>query len=397
MKILYVVPRYWPSIGGAQLHSREFIYKIFERHDVRVVTQFTADKDTFLESVTDVKPERYQDGDITVFNIGPRGISRPILQTLRHLYGRARVFNPLFAHVLRHTMVMQLKEIADAFAPDILHAVHIGLVYSSEAGFQAAQRFNIPFVWTPVPHIEGNGWKHRRFKRLYRASDAVIAMTEREKTWLTQQGAPEGHVHVIPVGPILHPNPNGDLFRKNHNLGHSPVVLFLGQKLAYKGYRQLLDAAPRVWARIPDARFLFIGPRMEGSEVFFQQVKDSRIIELPAVDLLIKTSALAACDIFCMPSTQESLGGVYLEAWSFRKPVIAARIAIMEEVVDNGKDGLLVEQTPQSIADAIITLLTDKAMREMMGETGYRKVQEAYRWEALADRLELVYRQLSEH
>ena len=70
-----------------------------------------------------------------------------------------------------------------------------------------------------------------------------------------------------------------------------------------------------------------ITPRTPFSQKFFtQQPPDPRLIELGTVDLQQKTNALAACTLLCLPSTQESFGGVFTEAWSFEKPVIGANI-----------------------------------------------------------------------
>ncbi len=392
MRILYVVPRYWPSVGGAQLLTRELIHRIADRnHEVWIVTQFTSDAESFIQSVVNARPGEYQDGNINVYRIGPIGIWRSVLYMLAKVYGRLRPVNPIFASVLNRAILPQLEAIIRQCRPHVLHAVHVGLVYSSETAFLSARRSGIPFAWTPLPHIEGGGWRGPRFRRLYRKADAIIAMTEREKRWLVEQGAPANLVYTIPVGPLIHPQPDAVGFRMSHNLGQAPVILFLGQKLPYKGYRQVAQAAPLVWQQFPETRFLFIGPRTAESEKFFAGIADGRILELPAVDDFEKSSALAACDIFCMPSTQESLGVVYLEAWSFKKPVIAANIEIAREVIANGQDGLLVEQDATEIAAAILRLLRDKRQALRMGEAGYLKVQQHYNWERLIKQVESVY------
>jgi len=392
MRILYVVPRYWPSVGGAQLHSRELVQRIGTRHAVSVATQFTSDRDSFAQSVANARPSQYWDGEICVYRIGPPGLWRPCLQMLSKLYGRLRPINPFFAILLHIAIMPQLEAILRRHQPDILHAVHIGLVYSSETAYKVARRFQIPYVWTPFPHIEGVGWRGLRFRRLYHASDALIAMTNREKQWLVEQGALAHRVYVIPVGPLVHQEYDAQGFRRVHNLGQAPTVLFLGQKLPYKGYRQIVEAAPLVWKHMPDARFVFVGPRTPESERYFSKITDQRVVELPAiVDLFEKTSALAACNVFCMPSTQESLGGVYLEAWSLRKPVIAADIHVAREVIEDGKDGLLVEQEPHSIAEAILRLLQHESESRHMGEAGHQKVQTKYSWEHLIGKMEDVY------
>jgi glycosyltransferase involved in cell wall biosynthesis len=397
MRILYVVPRYWPSIGGAQVVSRELIRRVATNHSIAVVTQFTSGRDSFVDSVVRARPGEYCDGEIPVYRIGPTRGWRPLLTGLSWFYGRTRLVRPIFAWLLQRALEPQLAGLIARYRPEIVHAAHIGLVYSSEIAWRAARRGGVPFVWTPFPHIYGpSGWRGPRFRRLYRAADAVIAMTGCERAWLIEQGASASRIHVIPPGPLAQPQHDATGFRQTHCLDQWPVVLFLAQKLLYKGYRQVVEAARLVWRERPEARFVFVGPRTTESEQFFAIQSDPRIIELPAVDELTKSSALAACDIFCMPSTQESLGVVYLEAWSFRKPVIAADIEIAREVIADGEDGLLVPQEAPAIAEAILKLLRDDAVRMQMGEAGCRKVRECYDWERLTGQIEAVYRDLVE-
>ncbi len=220
---------------------------------------------------------------------------------------------------------------------------------------------------------------------------AVWPMTEYEAAWLIERGTAAGRVHVIPGGPLVEETAVAGAFREKHGLGDVPVVLFLGQKLPYKGYRQLTEAAQFVWQQTPEARFVFAGPRTAESEAFFAAVTDPRIIDLPTIDAADKNAALADCTIFCLPSVEESLGLVYLEAWRFRKPVIAADIPIAREVVADRQDGLLVAQTAAAIAAAIVGLLRDPAACARLGAAGYHKVQQTYNWEKAVAQMENVY------
>ena len=155
----------------------------------------------------------------------------------------------------------------------------------------------------------------------------------------------------------------------------------------------LLEAATLVWRRFPDARFAFIGPPVGDSEAAYRGA-DPRILRLGAVDLQTKTDALAACTVLCVPSTQESFGGVYAEAWSFGKPVIGARIPAVAEVIDDGGDGLLTEQRPAEIADRLLQILGDASAAERMGAAGLRKVAEKYSWNVIAQRTRDAYRRV---
>jgi glycosyltransferase involved in cell wall biosynthesis len=314
---------------------------------------------------------------------------------LVRLYPKTRLVRPLVAWMLKQVLVPQIESLVRDFRPDVIHSIHIGLVYSSEIAQAAAHRQGIPFVWTPLPHIAGDGWRGPRFQRLYRSADRLIALTETERRWLIAQNAHEDAVVVLPVGPLVGGEPDPAEFRKRYGLGDGPVVLFLGQKLPYKGYRQLAEAGPHVWRRHPNTRFVFVGPRTPESTAFFAGMTDDRVVEIGAVDENEKSSALAACDIFCMPSTQESLGGVYLEAWTYGKPVIAACIPTSQEIVSQGTDGLLVAQDGAKIAQALLVLLDNPEQGRAMGAAGCQKVADGYDWERLTQQLLGVYRSLA--
>jgi len=168
--------------------------------------------------------------------------------------------------------------------------------------------------------------------------------------------------------------------------------LFLGQHYLYKGYRQVLEAAPLVWQKIPEANFVFIGPAVKQSHQDFAAVSDPRIHRLGLVDLQTKTNALAACNLLCVPSTQESFGGVYTEAWSLGKPVIGCNISAVADVISDGVDGFLVKQEAGMIADRICQLLNDPLKAKSMGEAGQQKVKSRYSWEHLAKITDQIYR-----
>jgi glycosyltransferase involved in cell wall biosynthesis len=136
---------------------------------------------------------------------------------------------------------------------------------------------------------------------------------------------------------------------------------------------------------------VFIGPRTDYSRQLFASVAGQRLLELDTVSLQEKTDALAACSLLCVPSTQESFGGVYTEAWSLGKPVIGCRIPAVAELIMDGEDGFLVAQQPAEIADRILQLLTDPSLARALGSAGQRKVQARFTWLRLAALTEQAY------
>jgi phosphatidylinositol alpha-mannosyltransferase len=100
----------------------------------------------------------------------------------------------------------------------------------------------------------------------------------------------------------------------------------------------------------------------------------------------------ASCDVFCAPSTgRESFGVILLEAMATGKPVVAGANAGYSAVVRNGIDGLLVEpKDAQGLALAIVRVLADTELREMLRVNGLERVKE-FSWEVVDGQVMRVY------
>jgi glycosyltransferase involved in cell wall biosynthesis len=249
----------------------------------------------------------------------------------------------------------------------------MGAEFLPAAALAHSRRLGVPFVITALYHPDWTGRKHRHYERIYRAADAVIALTGFERRVLVEKGVPEDRIHVTGIGPVVSPQASVERFRERFGI-RSRFVLFVGRKVPHKGWSGILAAAPRVLERFPETEFVFIGEDTEPSREAFGARTERRIHNLGAVDLETKTAALAACDLLCLPSTSESFGGVYTEAWAFGKPV----------VVDDGGDGLLSSPDPAELAEKIAWLLGHPEEAARMGSAGKRKVEERYGWDRIA-------------
>ena len=99
-----------------------------------------------------------------------------------------------------------------------------------------------------------------------------------------------------------------------------------------------------------------------------------KIVDLGTASEQIKKNAFAACDVFALPSKSESFGIVYVEAWSFQKPVIGCNIESTSEVIDDKKNGLLVNFGDiKKLSEAIKFLLENPSIRKEYGIEGKKK------------------------
>jgi glycosyltransferase involved in cell wall biosynthesis len=382
VNLLLTITAYPPSVGGAQIHTHRLLQALLPQHRVQVISHWNSNRTDWLTGTTLNAPEvanNYIVDGIPVHQIGITSSEKvKIFPWTLLYYPLMAAALPALAENLGHHIDPYCSEI------DLIHNVRIGREPISFASFLAAHKHDIPFIFTPLHHPRWSGWLHRYYIHLYRQADAVVALTEAEKRSLITLGVKENHISVTGIGPILADHADGNRFRRQYSVDRQPVVLFLGQKYLYKGIDVLLRAAASVWQKIPETIFVFIGPRTSDSQKLFSTVKDARVIELDSVDLQAKTDALAACSLLCVPSSQESFGGVYTEAWSLGKPVIVVNIPALSEVIANGVDGFLVRQDVREVAQAILDLLLNPLLAQQFGESGKKKVEEKFTWEKLA-------------
>ena len=178
-------------------------------------------------------------------------------------------------------------------------------------------------------------------------------------------------------------------------------ILFVGRLEKRKGLNYLLRAYKRVKQEISDSRLIIVGPGTRlrhkcEKQIMLEGIKDVVFVGHASYDELPRFYKSA--DIFCAPATSwESFGIVLLEAMAVGKPVIASNIEGYASVVTHGVDGLLVPpKDEEMLAQALVSLLRDKSLREQMGAKGRLKAQN-YSWEHVARRvLDYYTRVLSE-
>jgi len=104
---------------------------------------------------------------------------------------------------------------------------------------------------------------------------------------------------------------------------------------------------------------------------------------------------LASLDVkvFLVPGTDGSCRAVK-EAMAMGKPVIVARRGMLPEIVEDGVSGMVVDDTPENLANAIITLVSDVSLRKKMGEAARERVTRYFNLETQLLKVEEMYRKV---
>jgi len=139
---------------------------------------------------------------------------------------------------------------------------------------------------------------------------------------------------------------------------------------------------PCVLAAVPDACLVAVGPDREPP---YPEVPEAALLDLGLASEADKAGALAACNVFCLPSEQEAFGIVYVEAWSYGKPVIGGSAPAVRELITEGVNGYCVTQDKEDIADTLVRLLHNPALSERLGAAGYQVQQERFTWKSVTD------------
>jgi glycosyltransferase involved in cell wall biosynthesis len=252
------------------------------------------------------------------------------------------------------------------------------------------------------------GWQVRRFlaQRSYRAIytlfDRVIAVADFVADRLVTTpgyGVRKDAIVRIHTGfdfarlaAVRGANDGSDELRAS-----GPVIVTVGRFSGYKGHRYLVDAMPRVLQRFPDATFLLVGA---GTTLLSIEEQVARLGIESSVRFVGESpdalELIAGADVMALSSLSEGLPLALLEAHALGKPIVASAVGGSPELVQDGVTGFLVPpRDPPALADAIIALLSDGALRRSFGERGQALVRDQFSAAAMVEQTERLYLELA--
>jgi glycosyltransferase involved in cell wall biosynthesis len=424
VRILHLIQRYYPARGGAEKHMEQISnYLAAEGHEVTVATTDSLDFELFW----DPKRRRiarladtYHGVNILRFpvrHLPASQLSYPGLRRLLSLMSKA-TFVPAegMMRVARYTpwvpdLWRWIQESGQIF--DLVAGMTIGFEPIMAAGQSCARRVKAPFVCYPLTHLGAGSvpgadpisrfYTMRHQISIVLDSDSVIAQTAAEQRFYEDRGLSENKTAV--VGPGVEPSEvaggDGERFSEKYGI-EDPLILFIGYLSRDKGALATVEATRQLLQRGYAVELALIGTVSSLFREYFDKLSPSdkkRIHLLGPVEDSEKKDALAAASFLSMPSRTDSFGITYLEAWLYGIPVIAARSWGVTDVVEDGKDGLVVPFGDiAALTGAMRTLLDKPDEARNMGERGRDKVYQNHLWEKKLRELGDIYQELvAEH
>lgn len=421
MRLLHVIQRYHPYVGGSELYFQELSERLARAgHNVEVWTTDAWDLDYFWSrKARRVQSSRDTHNGVLIRRFAVRHLPFPSIYYRAWRRAMAELSDsPLGSVSSLYRMsqltpwVPALKRALDSLprgAFELVHTTNIPFESLIAAAAGYAERVGIPHVITPFTHLGEPGdrsisryYSMRHQVDLERRAARVIVQTRLERDFLEDLGVPSRKMDRVGVGvnPYDVVGGNPARFRQKYGV-EGPIVYYIGAAAHDKGTGHTIEAMRRIWARGVQATFLMAGSTMLDKFKQYYEALPAEVREkcrwLGFISDEDKRDLNAAGQVFCMPSRTDSFGIVYLEAWLNGVPVIGANAGGVPEVVTDGVDGYLVSfGDVASLANRIQLLLERPDTANAMGQAGRRKVLAEHTWDHKIARIAEIYRMVKQ-
>jgi glycosyltransferase involved in cell wall biosynthesis len=222
--------------------------------------------------------------------------------------------------------------------------------------------------------------------------DKVIAVSEPIREEVLSKGVSPEKVVTISNGIDLNKfsgDHRVDRLRKEFGIDkHDRVIGTVGRLTEQKGHVYLLKALKSVVRNYPKTKCLIVGDgplkphlmqRSESSNIIFTGLRD----DMPQIYSLL--------DIFVLPSIEEGLPMVLLEAMASKNPVVATNVGDIPKVLTEETGCLIAAGKEKQLADAILFLLANDEKAKQMGVNGRGRIEKFFSSQKMAEKYGDVY------
>lgn len=381
---MQIYTEFLPSLGGIQINMYNLCKRLVERdHDVTVLTT-------------------------NMVGGSPKLSSEEVIDGI-HIVRLRVPTNWLFCRLAFAPSAVSKLLSMDA---DVFHVFSFLPYFLTNIACVISKLRKIPLVVTPTYHPNRSllytdliGKTVKTFYddlfglRLLRKADCIVALTRDEARYYRKNGV--RNVRVIPVGVNLKeytckPEELEKLKRK-FNL-NGKVILCVGRLERRKGIQYLLKAMPFVSREFVDAKLLVVGT----DSGYQNQLKcltrnlgvEKKVVFAEYLSFSELSCAYELANVIVIPSLFEAFSHIVIEAWSHKKPIIAAKTIGLAESI-SPDTGILVSYGDYKVlADAIVKIFLDKELAELLGMNGYRLAKKEFTWDKIVNKIENVYQSL---
>jgi len=368
-KIISISPYFPPRLGGGEQRARDLSEHLAKKgHQVEVFTSdIDCPKNKQLKSTKNLK--------------------------IHYLPAREFAHTPIIPSLFSKLMNIPKDSIID---------INAGIALSPEIGLLISKLRSIPYIvhFRADPPISGSwGFLLKTYKKLFlskvlKNANRIIALNKDYKNLISKR-------YILSKNKII-VIPNATDFRiiKENKLRIRKLkcLLFVGRFTSEKNITSIIEALSLL--KNKDLRFFLAGDG-EDKQKLITLIKElglkKQVIFLGELNRKKLYKEYLKSDLVILPSKVECFSSVLLEAMATGVPIIASDIPGTRSVIKDNYNGILVEPTPEKIAEAIDKLIKNPKLREKLARNGLKEVKK-YSWDKIVEQTEKVYEEvLREH
>jgi glycosyltransferase involved in cell wall biosynthesis len=235
----------------------------------------------------------------------------------------------------------------------------------------------------------------------YRYCDRIVSVTDRLKDELVK-------LYSVPAEKIIVINngANTDIFkpmdqkqaRDKLKLDNSnKYICFVGHLAAWQGVEFLIYAAPYILEKCPDVRFVVVGDGVMKNRLL-EIASETGVTDkftftgrIPYESVPVYINAADVCVAPFIKDRNSKIGLSALKTYEYLacgKPIVASNIPGVKDLIDLSGGGISVpSENPEELANAVVKLISDQEMRNIMGEQGRKYVFENHSWDGVARKI----------
>jgi glycosyltransferase involved in cell wall biosynthesis len=180
----------------------------------------------------------------------------------------------------------------------------------------------------------------------------------------------------------------------------SPVVGIVARFQRYRRTDILLEAVAHLIKVIPEVRLLLVGhsSQMQWSVIEpMERLGISSNVILAGYRIDDYVDILACIDVFCLLTPgSDGTARALREAMAMGKPAVVTKKGMLPELIQDGTSGLVIQEDPEPLYRALLTLLRDERLRNAMGKAAHEMAHREFRLERQAAEVEAFYQKILE-
>ena len=372
MKVLMLTPSYDPIIGGTETVVKYLAINLNKTGVNTDVMTFNMDIKWKPKWKWEIKNEE----EFKVYRIPAFNPFERMPNLMGYLFRFHAIPAPSFSKIVKEYDILHFHDEVDLTFPLTSHFI------------DRPKIFHCHTLWETFNFYRKNVFCRKIFLG---SSDVYLAVSKSVEKLARELGAK--NVKVLPNGV------DTDKFAFSQDREDN-LILFVGRFERSKGIHILIDALNFLET---STNLIIIGPNSNdeySKEILWRIERENRkgkhnVAYLGSFCLNDLVKYYQKSSVFVCPSLSEAFGIVNLEAMSCGTPVIASNVGGIRDIVENGKNGILVPPNdPIKLAEAIEYLLNNKDIRIKLGKEGRKKVEREFSWNVIVKRLYRIYEEM---